>query len=137
MSPGFQRGDLLFLWQDKNEPIRVGDIIVFQIEGKPIPIVHRILKIHEDENGKLSILTKGDFNQYPDDRGIYNPGQIYLSERHIIGKVKGYNFKNEMEILCNRFLPYIGYVTIMMNDYPSLKYGLIGMMGFFVLVNRE
>ena len=47
MEPAFYRGDLLFLWLDDDEPLRVGDIVVFKIAGKEIPIVHRIIKIHE------------------------------------------------------------------------------------------
>lgn len=47
MEPAFYRGDLLFLTNYKDEPIRVGDIIVFRIEGRDIPIVHRVLKVHE------------------------------------------------------------------------------------------
>lgn len=47
MEPAFYRGDLLLLTHDVNEPIRVGDIIVFKIEGREIPIVHRVLKVHE------------------------------------------------------------------------------------------
>jgi hypothetical protein len=37
----------------------------------------------------------------------------------------------------HRFLPYIGMVTIIMNDYPYLKFLLIGVLGLFVLSNRE
>ena len=51
MEPAFHRGDLLILTHDdpndRNAPIRVGDIVVFKIEGREIPIVHRVLKIHE------------------------------------------------------------------------------------------
>ena len=36
-----------------------------------------------------------------------------------------------------RFLPYIGMVTIVMNDYPQLKYVVLAVLGFFVLVHRE
>ncbi len=46
MEPAFQRGDLLFL-TNKEDPIRVGEIVVFKVEGREIPIVHRVLKIHE------------------------------------------------------------------------------------------
>lgn len=28
-------------------------------------------------------------------------------------------------------------VTILLNDYPALKFVLIGMMGLFVLTNKE
>ena len=47
MEPAFQRGDLLFLTNYKEDPIRVGEIVVFKVEGREIPIVHRVLKIHE------------------------------------------------------------------------------------------
>ena len=35
------------------------------------------------------------------------------------------------------YLPYVGMVTIIMNDYPYLKYALIGLLGIFVLTSRE
>lgn len=47
MEPAFFRGDLLFLTNPQDEPVRVGDIVVFKIRGRDIPIVHRVIKIHE------------------------------------------------------------------------------------------
>ena len=47
MEPAFFRGDLLFLANDVNEPVRAGEIVVFKIEGREIPIVHRVIKVHE------------------------------------------------------------------------------------------
>lgn len=38
---------------------------------------------------------------------------------------------------CRSYLPYIGMVTIIMNDYPLLKYCLVGLMGLFVLTSKE
>ena len=38
-----QRGDLLFLTNYEEEEIRVGEIVVFKIDGRDIPIVHRCL----------------------------------------------------------------------------------------------
>jgi len=122
MEPSFNRGDLLFLSLTE-QPFRVGDIVVFKLEGRDIPIVHRILKVHEKPNKEVDVLTKGDNNEI-DDRGLYPKGQLWLNKKHIIGRANGY-------------LPYIGMVTIIMNDFPSLKYGLIALMGIFVLVNRE
>ena len=107
MEPAFHRGDLLLLTNDLNDPIRVGDITVFKIEGKEIPIVHRVIKVHEDENGSVKFLTKGDNNQV-DDRGLYSPGQMWLQRKDVIGRAKG-------------FCPYMGMVTIIMNDYPKFK----------------
>merc|ERR1712007_145323 len=62
MEPAFHRGDLLFLTNHCEEPIRVGEIVVFKVEGREIPIVHRVIKIHEKEDGTLKFLTKGDNN---------------------------------------------------------------------------
>jgi signal peptidase I len=45
MEPAFQRGDLLFLNNRDivSEP-GVGDIVVYNVDGKNIPIVHRIIQ---------------------------------------------------------------------------------------------
>jgi len=45
MEPAFQRGDILFLW-NRNERAKVGDVVVYEIGGKAIPIVHRVLREH-------------------------------------------------------------------------------------------
>lgn len=34
-------------------------------------------------------------------------------------------------------MPYVGMVTILMNDYPWMKFALLGVLGFFVLLHRE
>lgn len=47
MEPAYYRGDLLLLTMT-NEPYRVGDVVVFKLDHRPIPIVHRILIIHEE-----------------------------------------------------------------------------------------
>merc|ERR1711982_316856 len=101
--------------------VDVGAIIVFKIKDREIPIVHRVLKVHTDIDSKddMNILTKGDNNRV-DDRGLYAPGQLWLKREDIHGKAVG-------------VLRYIGMVTIMLNDYPFLKYILIGIMGLFVL----
>ena len=59
------------------------------------------------ENGTVKFLTKGDNNSV-DDRGLYAPGQLWLTKRDVVGRARG-------------FVPYIGVVTILMNDYPKLK----------------
>ncbi len=79
MEPAFQRGDILFL-NNHDDPIRVGEIVVFKIKERDIPIVHRVMKVHELANGEVEIRTKGDNNQV-DDIGLYAPGQLWLSRR--------------------------------------------------------
>lgn len=68
MEPAFQRGDILFL-NNSVEKVFVGDVVVFKIKDRDIPIVHRILKVHEKEDGRVELLTKGDNNRV-DDRWV-------------------------------------------------------------------
>lgn len=42
------------------------------------------------------------------DRGLYVPGQMWLSREDILGRARG-------------TLRYVGMVTIILNDYPPLK----------------
>lgn len=59
------------------------------------------------EDGSVKILTKGDNNNV-DDRGLYAPGQLWLTKKDIVGRARG-------------FLPYVGIITIFMNEYPKVK----------------
>jgi signal peptidase len=43
MEPAFQRGDLLFLW-NRGQKTEVGEIVVYNVQGKDIPIVHRVVR---------------------------------------------------------------------------------------------
>ncbi|KAG1856200.1 uncharacterized protein F5891DRAFT_1146117 [Suillus fuscotomentosus] len=145
MEPAFYRGDLLFLTNPPGQRYHTGDITVYRIPGAEIPIVHRVLETRDvfipfdnsTENrivnnrlAKLKLppgehqlmLTKGD-NNHVDDIDLYR-GLEWLDRRHIIGKVRG-------------FLPYIGYVTIAMNDFPQLKYALLGGLGLLAVIQRE
>eukprot|EP00126_Sphaerothecum_destruens_P002637 Sdes_comp16064_c0_seq2m5273 len=84
MEPAFYRGDLLLLSNDLEERVDIGEIVVFKIRDREIPIVHRVIKIHEgfvfpplishfslslphhhhsflfSTNGQIKYLTKGD-----------------------------------------------------------------------------
>eukprot|EP00887_Chlorella_sp_A99_P007335 scaffold2.g7335.t1 len=145
MEPGFYRGDILFLYQPRREAVpgaltraplaarahaprvQAGDIVVFNTDKREIPIVHRIIKVHERAGnaGQVDILTKGDNNPRDDHKGhIYPKGQPWLNRGHIMGKVVG-------------FLPYVGRVTIIMNDFPMIKYALIAVLGLFVITSKE
>jgi hypothetical protein len=43
MEPAFERGDLLFLW-NRGRDTQVGEIVVYNVKGKDIPIVHRVVR---------------------------------------------------------------------------------------------
>ncbi|KAG6007688.1 Signal peptidase complex catalytic subunit [Claviceps maximensis] len=123
MEPAFQRGDLLLLWnRNLRQETAVGDVVVYNIKGKDIPIVHRVVrKFGTGEKAKL--LTKGD-NNNADDTDLYARGQDYLERGDIIGSVVGY-------------FPFVGYVTILLSENPWLKTVMLGIMGLLVMIQRE
>merc|ERR1712026_357556 len=124
MEPAFYRGDLLVLTHYRNDPVVNGEIVVYKLKDKEIPIVHRVIKRHENtETGEVKYLTKGDNNQV-DDRGLYSPGQKWIHKHEIIGRARGQ-------------APYIGMVTIVLNDYPMVKYATLALIAGFMLVQRE
>lgn len=147
MEPAFFRGDLLLVTHFK-EPLTIGDIIVFKIPNQDIPIVHRamIVQIDQDQQSEpryelsildkfnkfllkqpydeeFNLLSKGDNNPV-NDRGLYPHGVIWLKRKHIIGIIRGY-------------CPYVGYLTIVINENPVLKYSLLGFMLLSVMMSKD
>lgn len=147
-------------------PVRVGEIVVFNIKGRDIPIVHRVITVHDRAGGSghQDVLTKGD-NNFMDDKArpcrcvahlspilfphfvfnfcqflspvplltracvacaqmLYAVGQDWLHREHVMGRAVGY-------------LPHVGQVTILMNDYPAIKFLLIGVLGLLVVVRQR
>ncbi|KAI5967644.1 SEC11 [Candida margitis] len=122
MEPAFQRGDILFLW-NRDQRQKVGDIVVYEIEAKTIPIVHRVLREHHNSEKQL-LLTKGD-NNAVDDLSLYAKKQNYLNRKSdLVGTVKGY-------------LPFIGYITILISENMYFKFGLLGLLGISSLISGE
>merc|ERR1719263_2678082 len=109
--------------------IETGDIIVYKIHTDPIPIVHRLTSVQEipdpDKPGKTKriFLSKGDNNPV-DDRGLYPKDKVYLDESNVVAHVWA-------------TIPYSGYMTLLMNDYPIAKYTMIGLMFIGVLLNKD
>ncbi|KAI0160880.1 microsomal signal peptidase 18 kDa subunit [Hypoxylon sp. FL1284] len=123
MEPAFQRGDLLFLWnRNLQAETDVGEVVVYTIKDKDIPIVHRVVRKFGD-GPRARLLTKGD-NNAADDTELYARGQDYLERRDIIGSVVAY-------------IPFVGYVTIMLSEHPWLKTVMLGIMGLLVVLQRE
>ena len=61
MEPSFFRGDILFL-NLGTAPVRTGEIVVYNADDKAIPVVHRIIQLHERrETNYVDILTKACF----------------------------------------------------------------------------
>ncbi|CAJ1005983.1 putative Peptidase S24-like [Leishmania naiffi] len=124
MEPGYQRGDVLLLHHRPEYPVEVGDIIVYTLPEHEIPIVHRVLRIHERaEDHKKLYLTKGD-NNVNDDRFLFSRGREWVEEDMILGKTYAY-------------MPRLGYITIMFNESKLIKYLALALIGFLMLTSPE
>lgn len=72
----------------------------------------------------LKLLTKGD-NNVADDTELYARGQDYLERsKDVVGSVVG-------------FVPFVGYVTILLSEYPWLKTAMLAFMALTVVLQRE
>ncbi|CAB4318958.1 unnamed protein product [Prunus armeniaca] len=121
MEPGFARGDILFLHMSE-DPIRAGEIVVFNVDGRDIPIVHRVIKVHErKDTGEVYVLTKGDIT-------------TRMTGPCMLGASIGCNDAISWGEL---FLPYVGWVTIIMTERPIIKYILIGALGLLVITSKD
>ncbi len=89
---GLNTGDIMFLHGVKPGAVKLGDILVYQSTSRADPIIHRTVRIIE-ENGAYSYQTKGDHN--PDS----NFDEREIPHDRIIGKA----------IIR---IPYLGYVKI-------------------------
>ncbi|MBU0894478.1 MAG: signal peptidase I [Nanoarchaeota archaeon] len=58
---GFNKGDILFVIGIKPEKIKLGDVIIFNA-NKQNPLIHRVISIKTDSNGKKIFSTIGDNN---------------------------------------------------------------------------
>lgn len=72
----------------------------------------------------IRLLTKGD-NNAADDTELYARGQSFLNRgKDVMGSVVG-------------FVPFVGYGTILLSEYPWLKTAMLGLMGLTVVLQRE
>ncbi|KAJ5439568.1 Signal peptidase complex catalytic subunit sec11 [Penicillium daleae] len=115
MEPAFQRGDLLFLW-NRSPRTEVGEIVVYNVRGKDIPIVHRVVRSFPEVEAKTKKVK--EITVYAHDQDHLNRSE------DIVGSVRGY-------------IPMVGYVTIMLSEHPWLKTVLLGIMGLMVMLQRE
>lgn len=138
MEPGIHRGDILFLSNrtSPSRPLTVGDMVVYNLRDRSLPIIHRIIEVHErsplaggpgtpmrDSSLTKYFLTKGD-NNFGDDRSLYSAGQKWLNRSDIVGRVIF-------------IVPKVGIVTILMNAQRWLKYTIIALLSIALLLMAE
>ena len=68
-------------------------------------------------------MTKGDNNPV-NYREYYEGGDYWLNRKHILGRIRMY-------------VPYIGIPKVIMYDYPLLNWGILIIMGIFVLTSKD
>ena len=95
MKPVFSKGDCVIVHKQSVDDIKKEDILVFRVEDKIV--VHRIVEL-DKLNDEIKIVTKGDNNESNDNFDI--------KEKDVIGVV-------------DYIIPYIGYPTILLNEYVS------------------
>jgi len=105
MENGFNKGDILLVIRANPEKLKVGDIIIFNINQRN-PVIHRIIDIKEI-NGRKVFSTLGDNNS----------GQLDLekeiTENQLIGKA----------VL--KIVPYVGWMKLLFYEWqkPSSERG--------------
>ncbi|KAK8799307.1 hypothetical protein JH06_1235 [Blastocystis sp. subtype 4] len=123
MLPAYRRGDVLLI-DNRFSELKIGDIVIYNIPGRDIPIVHRLHVINNPGNEEdAHYLTKGDNNRVHDQQ-LYQKNQLFIPRDYIYGRSVIY-------------APYFGMFTIWTTDYPWLRYLLLGMMGLFILTGKE
>jgi signal peptidase len=103
MIPVFYKGDILVLTGTVGGP-EIGDVVVYSVAGRSVPIVHRIVKVNPDG----SYQTKGDANSGQ------LPFEQHVEESSIHGKVVA-------------IVPYLGWVKLVVSEYviPNAAYVIL------------
>lgn len=96
MVPTFSRGAMVISTnvQEKDlHKLQIGDILHYKARNGEV--IHRIVDIKKDKDGKLMFQTQGDNNNSPDDN--------WVEPEQVIGRVKYY-------------IPYIGYPSVWFSE---------------------
>ncbi len=112
MSPALFEGDVVPWIPCGIEDVKEGDVIVFKSattwNGEKL-IVHRVVEVKESENnGKIMLITKGDANNYTDQRGPHIP-EAPITDGMLEGKLISIG-KQPLKI------PFVGYPWLWMQD---------------------
>ena len=92
MKPTFYRGDAIIYEKVSAKEINIGDVLVFNRDGKII--THRVVKIYKN-NKKIAFVTKGDSNN-SEDSGL-------VDSKDVLGRGE-------------KIIKYIGYPTVLASE---------------------
>ncbi|XP_059284753.1 uncharacterized protein LOC132038044 [Lycium ferocissimum] len=151
MEPGFKRGDILFLHMSK-DPIRAGEIVVFNVDGRDIPIVHRVIKVRREVLSLYKIFFHLVVLDYRNLVACIIFFWALVMKQRMCKWLSNFDKEKKNTSLCPRstlaaasshhgravgFLPYVGWVTIIMTEKPIIKYILIGALGLLVITSKD
>lgn len=164
MEPAFQRGDLLFLW-NRAPRTELGEVVVYNVRGKDIPIVHRVVRTFPEVEGKakkvkevteyvyfpppsfvLCAWLEAIANKVISSSSSSAPNNMLLTkgDNNVADDTelyaRGQDHLNRQEDIVGSvrgYIPVVGYVTIMLSEHPWLKTVLLGIMGLTVMLQRE
>ena len=105
---GFSKGDILFIIKADPEKLKIGDIIAFNAGTGGTPVIHRIVKITE-ENGQRIFSTMGDNNakMLIPSNNLGGVDETQITSRQLVGKA------------VFRVAPWFGWVKLVF--YEGLK----------------
>ena len=92
MKPTFYRGDAIIYEKVSAKEINIGDVLVFNRDGKII--THRVVKIYKN-NKEIAFVTKGDSNNSEDSGLVYS--------KDVLGRGE-------------KIIKYIGYPTVLVSE---------------------
>jgi hypothetical protein len=111
---GFSKGDILFIVGVNPNKLKIGDIIAFKSGTGNTPVIHRIIKI-EEENGTRIFTTIGDNNAeiLIPSNNIAGVDERAIQEQQIVGKA------------VFRVVPFFGWVKLIFfeNSRPVSERG--------------
>lgn len=108
---GLNIGDVMLLYGKEPQDIKLGEILVFVPQDKVFfetkgPVIHRVVKIWQDEEGKYHFQTKGDHN-----KESFENFENDITQDNIIG----------VPIVR---IPYIGYAKLLLSKALSYILGI-------------
>ena len=105
---GFTKGDILFIVKADPEKLKIGDIIAFNAGTGGTPVIHRIVKITE-ENGQKIFSTMGDNNakMLIPSNNLGGVDETQITSQQLVGKA------------VFRVVPWFGWVKLIF--YEGLK----------------
>jgi signal peptidase I len=89
---GMNKGDIILVTGNKNKDYKAGDVIVFSVSENNVPIIHRIIAIHEI-NGQIFYETKGDHNDGQ------HPYEKLIAKNQVLGQ-------------SSLRIPYVGWIKL-------------------------